>query len=232
MPAGAAYPVHSHPRGEFVYSFSGVMEVRLDADHLTAQAHYGIWLPPGVVHEGLNHYCASHCSFYLMPELCQGMLGTPCTLEVSALIIAMLDYLRQHPLRAPLSAENNRFLDVLRDQLAAAPRYQNFLPSTSDPLLAAVLDRLAKNPADKTPLSVLAASAGTTIRTLNRRCQERLGMPLNEWRQRLRVVRAVSLLERGQKVESVAFEVGYSSVSAFIAMFHRHTVLLLPGQAA
>ncbi|AWO77428.1 AraC family transcriptional regulator [Serratia marcescens] len=223
MPAGAAYPVHSHPWGEFVYSFSGVMEVRLEKDHLTAPAHYGIWLPPGVEHEGLNRYCASHCSLYLMPELCQGMPESPCALEVNALTISMLEYLRQHALRTPLSAENRRFLGVLRDQLRAATRYQNFLPSTSDPLLAAILQKLEKTPSDKTPLAELAASAGTTLRTLNRRCQETMGIPLNEWRQRLRVVRAIHLLERGEKVENVAFEVGYNSASAFIAMFRRQT---------
>ncbi|AKH65587.1 hypothetical protein VY86_21740 [Photorhabdus thracensis] len=48
-------------------------------------------------------------------------------------------------------------------------------------------------------------------------------MPLNEWRQRLKIVRAMQLLEQGEKVESVAFEMGYSSASAFIAMFHRLT---------
>lgn len=50
-------------------------------------------------------------------------------------------------------------------------------------------------------------------------------MPLNEWRQRMRVVKAIRLLEKGAKVESVAFEVGYNSASAFIAMFHRQTGL-------
>lgn len=230
MPAGATYPVHSHPWGEFVYSFSGVMEVRLKTDHLTAPAHYGIWLPPGVVHEGLNRYSATHCSLYLMPELCDGMPESPCALGVNALTIAMLEHLRLHPLSSPLSQENHRLLGVLRDQLKIAQRYKNFLPYTDDPLLAAVLEKLERNPADNTPLAELASLSGTTIRTLNRKCQEALGMPLNEWRQRMRVVKAIRLLEKGAKVESVAFEMGYNSASAFIAMFHRQTGLT-PGLA-
>lgn len=231
MPAGATYPVHSHPWGEFVYSFSGVMEVRLETDHLTAPAHYGIWLPPGIMHEGLNRYSATHCSLYLMPSLCVGMPESPCALEVNALTIAMLEHLRLHPLSSPLSQENHRLLDVLRDQLRAARRYKNFLPYTDDPLLAAILERLEKDPADNTTLAGLASLSGITIRTLNRKCQEVLGMPLNEWRQRMRVVKAMHLLEKGGKVETVAFEVGYNSASAFIAMFQRQTGLT-PGQAS
>lgn len=229
MPAGATYPVHSHPWGEFVYSFSGVMEVRLETDHLTAPAHYGIWLPPEVTHEGLNRYSATHCSLYLIPELCQCMPNVPCTLNVNALTISILEYLRMHPLALPLSQENHRLLDVLRDQLKTAPCYSNFLPYSDDPLLTIILERLEKNPAENTPLVELASLSGMTIRTLNRKCQEALGMPLNEWRQRMRVVKAIHLLEKGRKIENVAFEVGYSSSSSFIAMFQRQTGIT-PGQ--
>lgn len=230
MPPGATYSIHSHPWGEFVYSFSGVMEVRLESDHLTAPAHYGIWLPPGVVHEGLNRYSATHCSLYLMPELCQDMPEAPCTLEVTPLTIALLEHLRLYPLSSPLSPENHRLLAVLLDQLKIAQRYKNFLPYTDEPLLKHILERLEKKPADDTPLAELASSSGMTIRTLNRKCQLALGMPLNEWRQRMRVVKAMHLLEKGAKVESVAFEVGYNSSSSFIAMFQRQTGMT-PGQA-
>ncbi|MCB2040609.1 MAG: helix-turn-helix domain-containing protein, partial [Rhodoferax sp.] len=54
-----------------------------------------------------------------------------------------------------------------------------------------------------------------------RRCQRDLGMSLTEWRQRLRVVKALPRLEAGDKVETIAFDLGYGSASAFIAMFRR-----------
>lgn len=63
--------------------------------------------------------------------------------------------------------------------------------------------------------------AHSTERTLSRRCQRDLGMSFVEWRQRLRLVRALSMLEDGQTVQAVALELGYSTSSAFIAMFHR-----------
>ncbi|MCO4759204.1 MAG: AraC family transcriptional regulator, partial [Oceanospirillaceae bacterium] len=51
--------------------------------------------------------------------------------------------------------------------------------------------------------------------------QRDLGIPLSEWRQRLKVVRAMPMLQAGTSVESVALDLGYSTASAFIAMFRR-----------
>jgi len=56
-----------------------------------------------------------------------------------------------------------------------------------------------------------------------RRCQRDLGMSLAQWRQRLRVVKAMGLLESGQTVETIALDLGYASASAFISMFKRLT---------
>jgi AraC-like DNA-binding protein len=60
-----------------------------------------------------------------------------------------------------------------------------------------------------------------TERTLARRCQRDLGMSFGEWRQRQRFLAALPLLEAGRPVQTVALELGYSTSSAFIAMFQR-----------
>ncbi|UNC52606.1 helix-turn-helix domain-containing protein [Enterobacter huaxiensis] len=79
----------------------------------------------------------------------------------------------------------------------------------------------------ETPIKEIAEKFGYTVRTVNRRSYQLLGMSLGDWRQRLRVVKAIDLLEQGEKVEVevqvVAYTVGYRSASAFISMFHRMT---------
>ena len=84
-----------------------------------------------------------------------------------------------------------------------------------------VLRALQSDPADNRSLADWARVVHTTERTLVRRCQRDLGMGLVEWRQRLRIVKALPRLEAGDKVEAIAFDLGYASVSAFIAMFRR-----------
>ncbi|MPM52561.1 hypothetical protein SDC9_99321 [bioreactor metagenome] len=50
-------------------------------------------------------------------------------------------------------------------------------------------------------------------------------MSLGEWRQRLRYLRAVDALECGQSVQAISLDLGFSTPSAFIAMFQREAGL-------
>lgn len=221
MPADAAYPRHSHPWGEFVYSFSGVMEVMVGKRQYLAPAQYGLWLPAGTDHQGFNRYQACHCSIYIAPELCASLPDTTCGLALSPLIGAMLEQLRQQPPTPPYDGVTERLLRVFIDQLTLAERVGSYLPSSNDPVLERVLALLHAQPGDTRSVAALARAVHTTERTLMRRCQRDLGMNLAEWRQRLRTLKAMPRLEAGEKVESIALDLGYASASAFIAMFRR-----------
>lgn len=221
VPANAIYPSHKHEGGEFVYSFKGVMEVKAAGQHFLAPPQYGIWLPPGIEHIGLNRREAGHCSLYIAADRCRRLPQTPCALSVSPLIVAMLDHLRAQPSGLAPTPENDRLLQVLVDRLAAAPCAGSYLPASTDPVLAPVLDALQAHPEDNRTLPELAAFAHTTERTLIRRCQRDLGMSLSEWRQRLRILKAMPLLAAGRSVEAVALDLGYASSSAFITMFRK-----------
>lgn len=226
VPAHAAYPVHRHHWGEFVHAFSGVMEVHLHDRqgpdrHYLVPPQYGLWLPPEVEHQGLNRREACHSSFYVAPELAAGLPTEVCALALNPLLHALLDELRQQAPVLPYTQAQTRLLQVMLDQLALAPTAGSYLPTTDDPLLAPVLQALAAQPGDNRAVADWAATVHTTERTLMRRSLALLGMTLTEWRQRLRVVKAMPLLEEGLSVEHVAQDMGYASTSAFIAMFRK-----------
>lgn len=58
-----------------------------------------------------------------------------------------------------------------------------------------------------------------TVRTAARRFVAETGMPFGRWRQQLRLLAALERLGAGESVTSVALDVGYEDVSAFIAAF-------------
>jgi len=225
VPAAGLYPRHRHAWGEFVYSFSGVMELKVGGQHFLAPPQYGVWLPPDVEHVGLNRHEAHHCSVYVARHGCAALPRGACALTVTPLVRALLEHQSQQPANRDPSAEHERLLQVLVDQLVTAPCATSYLPHSDDPLLAPVLQALVDAPGDNRTLAELAQAAHTTERTLIRRCQRDLGMPFAEWRQRLRVVKALPRLEQGHKVESIALDLGYGSASAFIVMFRRHMKL-------
>jgi AraC-like DNA-binding protein len=221
LPADTAYPRHRHAWGEFVYAYSGLMELKLADAHFLAPPQCGVWLPPQVEHVGLNRDAATHCSLYVSAPLCAPMPRDACALTVSPLVRALLEHLRLAPRALPLSAPDERLLQVLVDQLAQAPRAGSYLPGSDDPVLAPLLQALDAQPGDNRSLAEWAQALHSTERTLLRRCRRELGMSFSEWRQRLRVVKALPRLQAGQKVETVALELGYAGASAFITMFRR-----------
>ena len=154
-------------------------------------------------------------------ELTAALPQNTCALTVSPLVRALLDELRQNPPTLPRTAAQERLLQVLVDLLAQAPVAGSYLPTSDDPVLAPVLRALMAQPGDNRSLPELASAFHTTERTLLRRFQRDLGLSFVEWRQRLRVVTAMPLLQAGQTVETIALDLGYGSASAFIGMFRR-----------
>ncbi|WP_353476216.1 helix-turn-helix transcriptional regulator (plasmid) [Salipiger sp. H15] len=221
MPANATYPVMRHAWGEFVYSFSGVTELRLAGQHLLAPPHMGFWIPPGVQHVGFNRRAAVHFSAYISEDLCGAMPERTCSLLVTPLLRAILDSLAET--RFTNTEAQSRLLRVMVDELGNCATADSFVPESADPVLAPLLEALRDSPADARSNAQLARAFGLSERTLVRRCTQELGMSLSEWRQRVRVVRGISLLQEGQSVESVALDLGYGTASAFIAMFRRIT---------
>ena len=223
VPASATYPVHRHPWGEFVYSYSGVMEVKLADEHFIAPPQFGLWLPPDVEHVGQNRQQACHCSLYITQALCERLPERACALTITPLIRALLDELRANPPSLPHTAEDSRLLHVLLDKLSQASRVGSYLPGSNDPVLSPILDALENNPADGRSLAQWAKLVNSTERTLLRRCHRDLGMSLAQWKQRLKVMTSLELLRKGVAVESIALDLGYSSSSAFISMFRKLT---------
>lgn len=221
VPADGTYPRHRHRWGEFVYAFSGVMEVEVKGRYYLIPPQYGLWLPPDVEHRGLNRQEACHCSLYVVPELVQKLPQEVCALTVDPLLRALLDELRVRPPHSPQTPEQQRLLQVVLDRLAVAESTGSYLPMSADLTLLPVLQALETAPGDERSVADWAAYVHTTERTLLRRCQSELGMTLAEWRQRLRVVKAMPLLQAGETVENIAQDLGYASASAFIAMFRK-----------
>lgn len=218
---GGTDPADSHAAGQFVHALSGVIEVGMGGQVFLAPPQYGVWIPPHLEHASSNRHEASYATVYVAEALCSALPRQPCTMVISPLIQAVLDTLHGRSIDAPRNACEQRLFEVLLDELRVAPSHDSYLPTSQDPLLGRVLDALQASPWDGRTLAEWAASVHTTERTLARRCERDLHMPFGEWRQRLKVVRGIALLEAGRAVKDVALELGYSAPSAFIAMFHK-----------
>jgi AraC-like DNA-binding protein len=93
------------------------------------------------------------------------------------------------------------------------------LPS-SIRLLKAARSVLA-SPTAAISLDKVAAHAGMSRRSFARHFRAQTGLSFARWRRAVIAQHALELIASGHKVSCIATEVGYESVSAFIAMFRR-----------
>jgi AraC-like DNA-binding protein len=91
----------------------------------------------------------------------------------------------------------------------------------SDPRGVRVAEVLSVDPGDPRSLNAICADAGASKRTIERIFLSETHLSLGQWRQQLRLVRSLRLLAAGEKITRVAFDLGYSTPSAFIAMFRK-----------
>jgi len=71
-------------------------------------------------------------------------------------------------------------------------------------------------------LDQIAAQVGMSRRNFTRIFRQQTGMSFSNWRQQACLLNALTRMELGQSITSVAMELGYSSSSAFTAAFRRY----------
>jgi AraC-like DNA-binding protein len=92
-----------------------------------------------------------------------------------------------------------------------------------------VAEALQRDPSEQRSLEAVCKRAGASKRTIERLFQVETHLSLGKWRQQLRLMRSLQLLAAGEKITHAALETGYSTSSAFIAMF-RKTLGTTPGR--
>ncbi len=228
-PGPHEYPPHSHPRAQLVYASAGVMTVATDRGTWVVPPQQAVWVPCGVTHAVASGGGLAMRTLYVHPSATAGLPEDCCVISVSPL-------LRELILRAvtfdpdhPASPAEQRILRLILDELAALPAEPLHLPRPAEPRLRLVTDALSADPADDRALAGWAQMAGASERTLARLFLRETGLTFGAWRQRLRLLTAIARLGEGEAVTTVAYDLGYESPSAFIAMFRR-TLGTSPGR--
>ncbi|WP_245441603.1 AraC family transcriptional regulator [Rhizobium vallis] len=214
-----SFPMDRHSWGQFVYSVAGVIELTVKGSRYAAPPDFGVWLPPETEHLAWAGHETSYLLLDIEQRLCDRLPRKASVLSVGPIAKAILLDLKRRGIGEPGTADDARLMRVLVDQLSVGSHLESFLPLSEDRALKQVLESLCQNPGDGRSLEEWASHVHSTERTLARRCKRDLGMSFVKWRQRLRLSRAIAMLSDGLSVQTVGHKLGYSTTSAFIAMF-------------
>ncbi|MEQ8666347.1 MAG: helix-turn-helix transcriptional regulator [Rhodospirillales bacterium] len=218
---GERYDWHAHDVGQLAYAASGSMYVGTPDRVLLLSPAMALWIPPRVEH-WMRHgsYTEMHYVDVRPDEAeaigkeCRIMAMTPL---LSALIAATLP--RSGAGRA--SAHNDSLHDLLRHELVTAKDVPLSLTMPSDPRIRPLAEAALDDPGIIESVDSWLLNAPASRKTIERLFVAETGMPPSQWLRHARVLHAISRLAAGEKVSSVAFDMGYASSSAFSYMFRR-----------
>ncbi len=213
---------HSHPWVQFSYAISGVLEVQTAQGRFIAPPQRAVWIPAGIKH---RVQCSAHTqirSLYIDNQALTVVPNNCRVVEVSPLLKELIRAFGELPVEYDQSSAAGRLAAVLLDQLTHAPDMGLMLPLPADKRLQKIVAQLQKHPDATDTLNQWAQRLHISEKTLSRLFPQQTGLTFRLWRQRLRLLNALPLLEQKQSVTEVALACGYESTSAFIAAFSQH----------
>ncbi|MCG7496976.1 helix-turn-helix transcriptional regulator [Vibrio sp. Of7-15] len=223
MPAGHHGEFHTHTWYQLMYASEGVLNVEMLEQSTVIPPQRAVWVPPGWQHRTFSPAGAKFRSLYFRPDQVEG-LGSACQVfNISSLIRELiLAVVERCDVDEQWQPKDFRLLSVLLDQLGTQPQTTLSLLIPKDPRLAELVKALQLNPANSLSIEQWASKLGLSSRTLTRLFLADTGVGFKEWRQKVRLLHSLTLLEQGMSVTQAAFEVGYSSPSAFTYAFHQY----------
>ena len=204
-----------------VYASRGAMRVKTAQEEWMVPPHRALWVPAGVRHRVEMKGPVSVRSLYFRPGLSRRMPRECRVMNVSALLRELILHVAKRAIADPYLRTDAHAVAVLLEQLREIEVVPLQLPLPRDARALRATRLLSTSDGTRGSLERVGRAAGASPRTLQRLFLSETGLTFEKWRQRARLIRAVQLLSEGRKVTSVAFEVGYDSPSAFIAMFRR-----------
>lgn len=222
FPSGYVIAPHSHPRAQLIYAAAGVMRVTTPAGAWMVPPYRAVWVPAGVEHEvRMSGSPVAMRTLYIAPKSAPRALAGCIVIEVSPLLRALILRAVEEPVEYDRRGGAGLVMALILEELGRAASVPLSIPLPRTLRLAVLCRALLDDPAAPDTLDTWAERAGASARTLARLFQRETGMGFTQWRQQVRLAEAVGRLARGDPVARVAEGLGYSSASAFTAMFHR-----------
>lgn len=213
---------HSHRKAQLLTVLKGALTVEAASGIWTVPPNCAIWIPGGVVHTARGTGPVSVGCLYVEPGLATGLRADCGIVFVQPLLRELLTRFIDGPQLYPEGdSREARLVSVLLDELQAAPTEPLHLPIPTEPRLRRLVEMMLDDPSPRLTIDEWGARVGTSNRTLSRLFLRETGMSFGRWRQQLHVSLALRRLAAGDAVTTIALDLGYESISAFIAMFKR-----------
>ncbi|PMS41423.1 AraC family transcriptional regulator [Vibrio parahaemolyticus] len=219
MPKGYIDALHQHTWHQIIFPIKGLLQTQTEHyQHLVPHTS-ALFVPAGVQHESIALSNTIFVGIYLNPEF-------GATYEPQARTIALTPFLNEllQEIRRQCEGETSHeevlhLLAVLHDQILKSnvQTFQLLLPQ--DRRLKLIFEQLTDEPALSCSLKKWGEKIGASERTLSRLFAKEFNTSFLLWRQQIRLIYSLSLLDEELSIQSIADQVGYQNDSSYIKAF-------------
>lgn len=223
---------HRHKWGQLTYTIRGYLNVWTNQASFIALPQRAVWIPAGVEHQVKQQSSRTIIrSLYVDSRYLNADWHDCKVIAVNPLLHELIKRFSTLPVEYDKHGPDGRIAQVILDQLSISQSAGLILPWPADARIQPICRDLQNNPDTAPDLASYSKKIGVSEKTITRLFQQQTGLGFRLWRQRARLVHALPLLERGDRVTDVALACGYESLSSFIATFREHTGVT-PGEFA
>ena len=219
--AGESYGWHSHDFGQLISAASGSMYVGTPGRVLLLSRAMVLWIPPDVEH-WMRYGSHNEMRYVDVNRAESESIGQECRIVVmTPLLNALMAGTMPDCAAGRAYGHNNALHDLLRHELVSAEDVPLSVSVPEDHRIRRHAERALDDPSAVESVDAWLAGIPASRKTIERLFAAETGMPPSRWLRHVRILHAISRLAAGEKVSSVAFDMGYASSSAFSYMFRR-----------
>lgn len=210
---------HSHDWNQLIYPSEGVVIVHTAQSSWVVPPQRAVWVAAGTVHRMEMPGQVFMRTLYLKQGISNTLPKGCCVLNVRPLLRELIIHATNLGALDRTVPAHKRLIGIILDQLDELPTIPLQIPMPADLRARRVANIVRDNIGESLPLQEISRKVGASKRTIERLFLTETNMTFGQWRQQLRLMRALQLLAGGENVTNAALEVGYDSTSAFIAVF-------------
>ena len=180
-----------------------------------------LWIPPDVEH-WMRYGSNNEMRYVDVSQDESEKIGPDCRImAMTPLLNALISETMPDNGSGRANDHKEALHDLLRHELVAAPDVPLSITMPQDHRIRRFAESALGDPGVVESVETWLADAPASRKTIERLFAAETGMPPSRWLRHARILHAISRLAAGEKVSSVAFDMGYASSSAFSYMFRR-----------
>lgn len=220
-------PSHQHDKAQLLLVYGGIAYLQTDERDFYIPSNHYIWIPKNYPHNLMfNTQDLYIINVYFPDEKAESFYDELGIYPVSKLLAEMLSFSEKWQGDYYQGSWEFDFLTTLKGVLSKEnlKKFSIQLPTTDDERLNTIIDNFKNRLNENLSLDSIAQQSGMSVRSLTRLFQTKLHITFVQYLKMLRIIRAMELIkDTDWNMTEIAYEIGYSNISAFSNTFHQLT---------